>query len=111
MFQHIPCNFPNGAARRVTAEALVDLVVARPWAIVDISPASRRPAPYAIVAARPKDMIVAADCRNIALVVDDRDSASKVAMSLIAERFPYDIAYVGRTEWLAYWDAVDNGRN
>jgi hypothetical protein len=111
MFQHIHCTFPNGAARRVTPEALVDMVVARPWAIVDLSPASRRPAPYALVAARPKDMIVAADDRNIALLVDDRDRASVVALRLLAERFPYDIAYASRTEWLAYWDAVDKGVN
>ena len=111
MFHRIPCTFPNGAARRVTPEALVDMVVARPWAIVDLTPSARRPAPYAMVAARPKDMIVAADKRNIALLVDDRDLASVAALGLLAQRFPYDIAYASRTEWLEYWDAVDRGIN
>lgn len=97
--------------RCMRPHALVDLVIAKPWTIVDLGSGTDIPhAPYALPAlSTPREMVKDAGDKNIALLYESHCVAVGVVRGLLEADFSYNIALVNRSEWLEYWVAVDAG--
>ena len=93
--------------RCVTPHALVDMVIMKPWTIVDLVP-DVSAAPYALHALpTPQEMVKDAQYKNIALLYESHSDAMDTVHGLLEEEFPHNIALVERSAWLAYWASVD----
>lgn len=94
-------------------DQLVNMVVARPWAIIDLEPRKASKAPYAIELECPLLVMGAikdyANDKNVALLCDSELYAEAVAIIMIAQGFEKHVALTDRTEWVEYWEDVDSG--
>ena len=110
MFRRPPRPAAVVAAR---PDQLVNMVVARPWAIVDLEPRRAGKAPYAIALDCPMLVMAAikdqAVDKNVALLSESEGYAEAVATIMIAQGFEYHVALTNRTEWLEYWEDIDSG--
>lgn len=107
------CRPPRPAAVvAARPDQLVNMVVARSWAIVDLEPHRAGLAPYAIRIDCPLLVTGAvqdfAD-KNVALLSESEGYAEAVATIMIAQGFEHHVALTNRTEWLEYWEDVDSG--
>jgi hypothetical protein len=104
------CRPPRPAAVvAARPDQLVNMVVARPWSIVDLEPRRAAKAPYAIGLECPLLVLDYAEDKNVALLCDSEPYAEAVAVIMIAQGFDHHVALTNRTEWLEYWDDVDAG--
>lgn len=97
----------------VRPDQLINMVIARPWAIIDLEKQRGGKAPYAVALDCPLLVMAAvqdyAD-KNIALLCDSELHAEAVGTIMIAQGFEHNVALTGKTEWIKYWDDVDAGR-
>ena len=94
-------------------DQLINMVVARPWAIVDLEPRRAARAPYAIEVECPVLVMGAikdhAEYKNVALLCDSELYAEAVAAIMIAQGFERHVALTDRSEWVQFWEDVDAG--